>query len=249
MKMIIATLLVSCLLVTTDPAWSSEVRLFAAASMAPALKEMITDFEKQNPQTRVLASFTSSGALARQIVAGAPADIFISADQHWIDYLLAQEQLDPATVRVLAANIMVVAGPVPAAVTRLEQLPLLRRIAIATPDASPAGRFARAALEGAGLYQQLLRENRLIQVKDVLQAIMYLERGEVDAALVYRTDALQGSGTEILFEIPRHLYPAVTYPVSLTRAGTDNPAARLFFRTLTEARSREILARYGFTVP
>ena len=103
-------------------------------------------------------------------------------------------------------------------------------------------------MSNAGLYRQLQVENKLILAKDVRQALMYADRGEVDGAFVYRTDALLAKHAQILFAVPPQLYPQILYPVVLTRNGAKRAAVKEFFAYLLSAPARQVFARYGFIV-
>jgi molybdate transport system substrate-binding protein len=162
---------------------------------------------------QLVPNFAASGTLARQIGAGAPADLFISADRQWMDHLVSEKRIVPGTVRVLAQNSLVFLGRPGGSVRSLADLTSLQRIALCSPGSSPAGRYAEQVLKKAGLYPDLQQNKRLVLAKDVLQARLYAERGEVDGAFVFRTDALLAKQARILFEVPADLHEAVAYPV------------------------------------
>ncbi len=226
---------------------AGEVRVFAAASMAEAMKELAADFSPKGSGVAFVHNFAASGTLARQIAAGAPADLFISANPRWTDYLLEQKRLAQGTVRPLAENALVFIGERRPAVKAMEDLGRLERIAIGSPNSVPAGRYAQEALSAKGLYQPMLSSGRLIFAKDVRQALMYADRGEVDGAFVYRTDALLARRTVILFEVPRELYSPVVYPAGLTTEGAANPDALAFMNYLQSPEALEVLEKHGFS--
>ena len=122
------------------------------------------------------------------------------------------------------------------------------RIAIGSPKSVPAGMYAEKAMQVAAVYEQLKREKLLVIAKDVRQALMYAERGEVDVAFVYRTDALLARKAVILYEVPSVLYPPVTYPVALTAAGKRNNDAEDFFSYLKSSEAAMVLEKFGFVV-
>ncbi len=128
----------------------------------------------------------------------------------------------------------------------MQDLPKLEKIAIGSPKSVPAGEYAMEALKKSGIDKQL--EKKLVMAKDVRECLMYAERGEVDGAFVYRTDALQAKQSRILFTVPRELYPRVTYPMGLTTAGVKNGEARAFYRFLQSDEARTALRKYGFDV-
>lgn len=243
---IISTLLLLFLLLFPRLLWAEELRLSVAGSMIDVIREVGGVFSDQHPETRLLPNFASSGALAKQLAAGAPADIYISANPKWMDYLVAQGIIPAATVETLAYNRLVLVGQPTVPVTEMSDLTQLSRIALGSPKSVPAGRYAEQAMTKAGLYQPLLTEGKLIMTKDVRQALLYADRGEVDVAFVYATDAPLANKAKILFEVPQELYPRVTYPMGLTVAGVDKEEARAFLDFLHSAAGKEIFERHGF---
>lgn len=225
---------------------AGQVHLSVAASLTDAVKELSALYTAEHPEVRLLPNFGSSGALAKQIAEGAPADIFISANPKWMQYLLEQGRIAPGQTGTLAANTLVFVGRPGLPITGLEDLPRLRRIALGSPRSVPAGQYAEQALKAAGLYQQLA--GKLVLAQDVRQALVYADRGETDGALVYKTDALLAKEAKILFEIPQSLYDPVTYPLGLTREGAGKGEAVGFFGFLQSQAARRVLEQYGFVV-
>jgi molybdate transport system substrate-binding protein len=127
----------------------------------------------------------------------------------------------------------------------MQDLIKLERIAIGSPKSVPAGEYATEALKKSGLDKQL--DKKLVMAKDVRECLMYAERGEVDGAFVYKTDALLAKQTKILFTVPQELYPRVTYPMALTVAGAKNKDAAAFFTYLRSDDATTVLSKYGFT--
>ena len=249
MKIFLSGLLAVVVLLMTSPLLAREVRISAAASLTDALKELVAVYRREHRDATILPNFASSGALAKQLVAGAPADIYISANPKWLEYLQQQGLIALGSEQILVHNRLVFVGLPGNQARLLEDLPALQRIALASPKAAPAGKYAEQALMAAGLYPQLQAGGKLILAKDVRQALIYAERGEVDGAFVYRTDALLAKQGEILFSVPQNLYPQVSYPAALTLAGLNNPPAQSFFHFLFSAQAQQILASYGFLIP
>lgn len=245
MKKIVFTLIV---LLVALPAAAAEVRLSVAASLADAIKELTSAYRAAKPGTRFQSNFGSSGALAKQIVEGAPADIFISANEKWIDHLVKENQVPRESVRTFAGNTLVFVGAKGTKASSLKDLPALARIAIGSPKSVPAGEYAKQALEKAGIWETLASGGKLVMAEDVRQALLYADRGEADGAFVYRTDALLAREAGILFEVPQNLYEAVIYPIGLTAQGMKNPAAIAFYNGLKKPEAVEILKKYGFAV-
>ncbi|KAB2889148.1 MAG: molybdate ABC transporter substrate-binding protein [Desulfobulbaceae bacterium] len=245
-RLMVVAVSVLCVMVT-GMAQAGEINLSAAASLKDALNEIIAGFAKEHPDVKVLTNYGASGALAKQVGQGAPADIFISANQKWLDFLVKEGKADAATAGVLAGNTLVVAGKKEVAVKGMEDLKGLARIAIGSPASVPAGQYAEQAMRKAGIYEGLEQGKKLVLAKDVRQALLYADRGEVDAAFVYRTDALLAQQAVILFEVPADLYDPVTYPMGLTVAGAATVEGKDFYAFLAAGEVQEILQKYGFT--
>lgn len=233
---------VLCLLLAV-PAFAGEVRLSVAASMKEVVNELSGVYAKSNPNVRFVKNFGASGALAKQIENGAPADIFISANLEWMDYLRNKKLADTGSIGTFAYNTLVFVGAT-AKSSSLEDLSNLNRIAIGSPKSVPAGEYAMEALQKAGLDKKL--EKKLIMARDVRECLMYAELGEVDGAFVYRTDALQAKKAKILFTVPQKLYPRVTYPMAMTISGARNADAVGFIHFLRSKAAIPVLSKYGF---
>jgi len=240
----VATLLSLLLLVT--PVLAADVNLSVAASLKEVLDELSNRFVQRHPGLKLFKNYGASGALAKQIESGAPSDVFISANLEWMDYLKHKKLVDSTSVRTFAYNTLVFAG-VPGMASSMQDLIKLKRIAIGSLRSVPAGEYAMEAVKTAGLDKQL--EKKLVMAKDARECLMYAERGEVDGAFVYRTDALQAKQAKILFTVPQKLYPRVIYPMSLTVEGAKNRSAVAFFAYLQSNDAKSVLAKYGFATP
>lgn len=227
-------------------ATAGEIRLSVAASLTEAVTAICADYTAANPSTTCLPNFGASGTLAKQIAAGAPADLFISAHPKWVDFLIEEKRVAADTVRILAANTLVFAGPKGRAAS-LADLPNLRRIAIGSPRSVPAGLYAEEAMRQAGVYEQLATAGKLVMAQDVRQALVYADRGETDGAFVYKSDALLARKVVILFEVPEEFHVPITYPMALTDSGRAKPWALSFFTFLQSQRAHAIFSRYGFS--
>lgn len=222
------------------------VHLSVAASMTDAFKDIVAGFTAKNKNAEFLPNFASSGSLAKQIDQGAPADVYVSANPKWMNYLVEKELIAPETDRIFAFNQLVFVGTEKTKASSLENLTGLERIALGTPQSVPAGQYARQAMENAGLYAELEKAGKLVMAKDVRQALIYADRGEVDGAFVYKTDALLARQAKILFTVPENLYDRVSYPVGLTIEGVKNDTARAFYDYINSPEAIAILTRYGF---
>ncbi|PLX97515.1 MAG: molybdate ABC transporter substrate-binding protein [Desulfuromonas sp.] len=236
------------LMLLCGPVAAAEVRISVAASLTDAVKEVIAVYQQSHPEVQVLANFASSGALAKQISAGAPADLFISANPKWMGFLLEQGLMVGESEKILVHNSLVFTGHARDDVHGLEDLAQLTRIALGSPASVPAGQYAEQAMQAAGIYADLEAGNKLVLAKDVRQALLYADRGEVDGAFVYRTDALLAQDAQILFSVPQEFYPQVTYPAALTKSAAENAAAAAFFSYLFSPEARSVLVRYGFLI-
>ena len=225
------------------PALAGDVSLSVAASLKEVINELSGSFAQKNPGVRFLKNYGGSGQLAKQIESGAPADIFISANREWMEYLAQRKLVHTASVSTFTYNTLVFAGA-PGKASSLQDLLKLERIAIGSPKSVPAGEYAMEALKKSGLDRQLGK--KLIIAKDVRECLMYAERGEVDGAFVYKTDALQAKRVKILFVVPQELYQRVSYPGALTVGGAQNKDAAAFFAYLQGNEAKSVLAKYGF---
>ena len=245
MKKVWPFLLAICVVFfTSSMALAGEGNISVAASLKDVLNDLTAKYAEKNPGVRFLRNYGGSGGLAMQIENGAPADIFISASPKWMEYLEERKLMDVAGIGILAHNSLVVAGATGKVITSMQDLTKLERIAIGSPRSVPAGEYAMESMKKAGVARFL--EKKLVMAKDVREALMYAERGEVDGAFVYRTDALLSKKVKVLFSVPRTLYSQVTYPMGLTKAGSGNRDAVAFFRYLQGEEAKMVLMNYGF---
>lgn len=221
---------------------SADINVSAAASLTNAFTELKNKFEKQHPGDTVLLNFAASNPLLRQIQAGAPADVFASADQPTMDK--AAGAIDPASRADFASNSLVLIVPKgrekPA---RLEDLRPLKRIAVGNPDSVPAGRYARQSLEAAGLWDELA--SRFIFGENVRQVLNYVARGEADAGFVYGTDARQmADKVDAAMTMGNH--DPVTYPIAVAITGNNRAGGEAFVKFALSPEGQAVLAKYGF---
>ncbi|NJD90874.1 MAG: molybdate ABC transporter substrate-binding protein [Geobacter sp.] len=235
------------LLCLASPLFAGEINLSVAASLKEVFNELADSYAKTHPGVSFRKNYGASGALAKQIENGGPADIFVSANSEWLDYLNSRKLTDGASSAVLAYNVLVFAGRPDLKITAIQEVVKLDKIAIGSPKSVPAGEYAMAALKKAGIDRQL--EKKLVMAKDVRECLLYAERGEVDGAFVYKTDAQQvAKAAKILFTVPQGYYPRVTYPMALTVAGAKNRDATAFYAVLKSAEAQAVLKKHGFVV-
>ena len=229
---------------------AAEITVFAAASLSDALEQIAQDYRKQSPADTVRFNFAGSSTLARQIREGAPADIFFSADETQMDALTRTGLLAPGTRRALLANtlVIVVAPRSTLNITKPGDLlaPALRRLALGETTTVPAGVYARAWLERAGLWEKLSASGKIIPCENVRAALATVESGNAGAAIVYRTDALVSKKTRITFEIPARETPGITCPVALIKNSRNLAAAEKFVAYLASPEAMKTFAQFGF---
>ncbi len=240
-------LALSLVLLLAVSAMAADINLSVAASLKEVATELSDSFAKGNAGVRFQNNFGASGALAKQIENGAPADIFFSANLEWMDYLKEKKLIDEKSISTFAYNVLVFVGKPGLKMANLQDVVKLEKIAIGSPKSVPAGDYAMQAFKKAGVDKQL--ENKLVMAKDVRECLLYADRGEVDGAFVYKTDAEEmAKNVKILFIVPQDLYPRVTYPMALTSAGSKKAEATAFFKFLQSDEARAVLAKHGFPV-
>ena len=232
------------------PAFAGEVLVSAAASLTKAFKELATQYETAHPDTKVLTTFGSSDVVLRQIVEGAPADVFASADQKAMDKAVDAKAVDPSTRVNFARNevVLIVPADNPHQIASLADLnkPDVTRIALGNPASVPVGRYTQAALEKAGAWDVVKAHEVLGE--NVRQVLSYVERGEVDAGFVYATDAAIMKDKVKVVAVVETPVP-VSYPIALVQRDGRAPEAADFLKFLTSADGQAVLSRYGFAKP
>lgn len=227
------------------PLAAAEVRVLAAASLTDALQEIGRDYERRSGD-RVVFSFGGSSMLARQIEAGAPADLFLSADEEKMNALARRGLIDPRTRVSVLSNRLVIVVPRRGGrkLGNPRDLVHCRRIAIAEPSTVPAGIYARQYLQALGIWSAVAR--KVVPTENVRAALAAVAAGNVDAAIVYRTDAHIQKKVRVAHEVRNG--PRISYPfAALARAG-EPVAARRFLAHLGSPSARDTFARHGFDV-
>jgi molybdate transport system substrate-binding protein len=239
------------LFVLIDPLHASDAPLtvFAAASLTDALKE-VTDAYKKNTGADVRLSFASSSALARQIEAGARADLFFSADTEWVDYLQSRSLVDSSTRRDVLGNRLVLIAPADSKMTLkiAANFPLAKtlgrsRLATGDPDSVPAGRYARSALSSLGAWSDVA--DRVVRTDNVRVALAYVARGEAQLGIVYETDALIERKVRIVDVFPSNSHLPIVYPIVVTK--NANPAAKRYADFVAGPEAAAVFKKYGFS--
>ncbi|MDO9707243.1 molybdate ABC transporter substrate-binding protein [Paracraurococcus lichenis] len=230
--------------------------VFAAASLQDALRALEPAWRAAAPGNPPLRfSFAASSALARQIEQGAPADLFLSADEPWMDYVAQRGLILPETRTSSLGNALVLVAPAdspqpPLALGRGTDLAALLgpqgRLATGDPAHVPVGLYAKAALEWMGQWATLAP--RIARADSVRAALLLVERGEAPLGIVYLTDAKLSQGVKLLGTFPAESHPPVTYPFALTKRAEGNAPARALLAFLSGPASIETWRRFGFAV-
>ena len=246
----IAALLVAWAL-SAQPASAQTVTVFAAASLKDALDDVGRAYEARTG-VKVRVSYAATSAIARQIEQGAPADIFISADSEWMDYLAQRRLIEPSSRRDLLGNRLVLIAPASSKVAlRIGRgMPLRRalgggRLAVAGPQV-PAGKYARGALAALGVWTSV--SDRVVDAENVRSALQYVARGEAPLGVVYETDARVEPQVRIVGAFPASTHPPIVYPAAVTTSSRGADAAR-FLAFLSGREALGAFRRFGFSTP
>jgi molybdate transport system substrate-binding protein len=228
-------------LLVSSAASADEIQVAAAASLQDAVRVIAANYQRSS-NDRVLFNFAGSNVLALQIRAGAPVDVFLAADEktmNSVDALVTAR-------RPLLSNTLVVVSNIRLGNPR--ELLRARRIALGDPNAVPAGVYAREYLQRIGLWRDLLP--KIVPMENVRAALAAVDGGNVDAAIVYKTDATLARHARVAFEITGPDAPHIVYPVAIVRASRHPAAARRFFVYLTSSEAAAVFRRFGFvTLP
>lgn len=225
--------------------------VFAASSLTDVLNEL-GDLYQASGRPRPVFNFAASSVLARQIEQGARADLYLSADEAWMDYLAERRLIDPNTRVSLLSNRLVLIAP------RVRPFELrigagfdlhaaLRggRLAMADPDSVPAGRYGRAALEHLGVWRAVASD--IVRAENVRAALRYVELGEAAAGIVYLTDARASHEVIVVDEFPISTHPAISYPMAVVRGGQPREASA-FAAFLQTSAAAAVFRQAGYIV-
>ncbi len=234
------------------PAASDTVTVFAAASTTNALTEIGAIFTRHFEE-RFRPSFAASSALAKQIENGAPADIYISASEKWMDYLEKRRMIEPATRFDLLGNRIVLVVPVDSTIGPVQieaGFDLLEiigdsRLSMGDPDHVPAGIYGKHALQSLGIWAAV--ETHVARCKDVRAALALVERGETPVGLVYATDAAITAKVKVVGTFPLSSHPPIIYPAAIV-TGQRSPATDRFMQLLRSREAGAVFEKFGFSV-
>ncbi len=255
---VLAFLLIFVASATTERAWAqkTEVRditVFAAASLKNALDAAAADYLTKSGK-KVVPSYAASSALAKQIEQGAPADIFISADLAWMDYVAKANLIKSDTRANLLGNRLVVVAPASSTIqldikegfALADAVGAEGKLAVGDVQAVPAGKYAKAALEALKVWPSV--ENRLAQAENVRAALALVSREEAPLGIVYETDAAADKGVKIVGVFPESAHPPIVYPLAVLSGAKDATAAADFVAYLKSAEAAPAFEKQGFTI-
>jgi molybdate transport system substrate-binding protein len=237
-------------LVTSPPAACADnILVSAAASLTDSLKEIARAYQSKS-KNKVTFAFASSSTLARQIEAGARADVFFSADLQTMDSLGKNGRLEPGTRKQLLSNqlVIVVSADLPTVVNSPQDLlnSRVRKIAVAEPSSVPAGVYSKTYLESLGLWDKI--KPKIVPVLDVRATLASVESGNVEAGFVYKTDAASSKKVKTVFEVPIGKGPKIIYPVAILKDSKSKAAAKEFLNVMVSPSGLDVFRRYGFVV-
>ncbi len=246
--LILVGLLVACGNEENDPQVKEpiELTISAAASLQDALEELKTTYEKEHDTIKILYNFGGSGALQQQILQGAPADLFFSAAEDKFDVLVEKEMIDPKQGMDLLANELVLIVPKKndKQIQSFEDLKQAGKIALGTPETVPAGQYGVETLKNMQLWESL--ESKVVYTKDVRQVLTYSETENVDAGIVYKTDALVSDKVEVIATADDQTHTPIIYPVGVIKNSKHGQEAEDFYHYLQSDEAMEIFKKYGF---
>jgi len=223
-----------------------ELIISAAASLQDALTNIKTNFEKKYPNVKINFNFGASGALQQQISNGAPVDLFFSAAEDKFNLLMQDGLIQKKNETDLLGNEIVLVVPKDSknGINSFEDLSKAKKISIGTPDVVPAGKYAKETLQNIKVWNNV--EEKMVYAKDVRQVLTYVETGNVDAGIVYKTDALTSSKVKIIATANENSHDPIIYPVGVIKNSTHSKEARLFYEYLQNNNSKKVFQNYGF---
>lgn len=226
----------------------NELTISAAASLKEALEDAGNSYMEKNPDVRIVYNFGGSGSLQQQIAQGAPVDLFISAAEDKYNLLLSKKLIDKNhSVQLLGNELVLIFPKSNKSIDTVEALldPDIERIAIGTPQTVPAGMYARQALASAGIWDQL--EGKIINTKDVRQVLSYVETANVDAGIVYKTDAMISDKIKWTPIQKQYKHDSIIYPAGVVTSSKHQEEAIRFLSFLESEKAMAIFKKYGFS--
>ncbi len=233
---------------TTNTRKKTNLIISAASSLKDTLPPIKKLYEQKNPGVSIIYNFASSGSLQRQIQQGAPVDIFISASVNKMDTLQKEQLLIQDSRRDIAQNKVVLIAPkINTSISTFQDLNAakVKKISIGEPKSVPAGSYAKEVLTDAGIFEQV--KSKTVFAKNVRQVLTYVETANVDAGIVYSTDAESSDKVKILAVAPANSHSPIVYPVAVIKDSQNPTAAKEFVDFLSSKPASEVFEKYGFT--
>lgn len=242
-----------CLSVAFPATYAGMVKVYAAASLSNAMTDIANIYQTQHPKTKIVSVFGASSALAKQIQAGATSDVFFSADQDWMNYLVQKNMVDSNFVKLLLFNQLVVISPKNLNILfkaqpnfNFEQS-FKGHLCTGQMESVPAGKYAKQSLIKLNWLNSL--NGRIVGTDDVRSALAFVERGECEVGIVYKTDALMSQKVKIIGAFPSNSHSPIVYPLALTKQGEKNKEAVQFEQFVKSShQAKTIFQKYGFKV-
>ena len=229
------------------------VKVYAAASLTNAISDIAVVYEKQHPQTDIVPVFGASSALAKQIEAGAKSDLFFSADVDWMNYLIKKQMITQNKSKALLSNQLVLISPKKLNIAFKAQpnfnfaQSFKGHVCTGQMESVPAGKYAKQSLIKLNWLDSL--KGRIVGTDDVRSALAFVERGECDVGIVYKTDALISKKVKVIGTFPENSHHPILYPLALTQQGEKNGDAVQFEKFVKSSpQAKIIFQKYGFSI-
>lgn len=242
-----------CLAMTFSSAHAGTVKVYAAASLSNAMTDIAKIYQSQHPQTKIVSVFAASSALAKQVQAGASSDLFFSADQDWMNYLVQKNVISSNLATPLLFNQLVAISPKNLNIAFKAQpnfnfaQSFKGHLCTGQMESVPAGKYAKQSLMKLKWFNNL--KGRIVGTDDVRSALAFVERGECEVGIVYKTDALISQKVKIIGTFPSNSHRPIVYPLALTRQGAKNKEAVQFEQFVKSSqRAKTIFQKYGFSL-
>lgn len=232
-----------------EPTETVALTISAAASVQNALVEVQSAYQSEVPNVAINYNFGSSGSLAQQITQGAPTDVFLSASKKWMDDLEEQGQiLDGSRLDLLLNSLVLIVPQDKIDITDFSDFEMdkVSKIALGEPESVPAGKYAQEALTSMNMFDAL--QPKMVFAKDVRQVLSYVETGNVDAGLVYATDAKVSDQVQVVATAPADTHSPIIYPVGVVADSENAEAAQAFVDFLSSDTAVTIFEEYGFAM-
>lgn len=255
MRYLITCFLIGCVLITAagcssqESSGNKEILVASASSLSDTLSELKREFESKNPNITLTLNYGSSGKLAQQIRQGAPVDLFLSANQYWMDELAEADRIIPdSRIDFIQNKLAVISSQGTSySVNAISDLPTLdtEQITLGDPETVPAGKYAEQALRESGVWEEL--QNKFVFTANAQQTLTYVESGNTEIGIVYASDLERSDLVNELLAIDANLHEPIHYPAAVIESSQVKDEADKFIQFLQSEKAQAILQKYGFT--